>query len=90
MGTSSRDYWWWADGIYMVMPAMTKLYKATGDRRYLDKQLAAIAEALSRRPHYVYGSREKYFNWDGSLLESPEEQQPVDVHESDTESLQRA
>ncbi len=64
--------------------------KVAADRRYIDKQLAAIAEALSRRPHYVYGSREKYFNWDGSLLESPEEQQPVDVHESDTESLQRA
>ena len=37
MSTPNRDYWWWADGIYMVMPAMTKLYKATGDRRYLDK-----------------------------------------------------
>lgn len=37
MGTPNNDYWWWADGIYMVMPAMTKLYKATGERRYLDK-----------------------------------------------------
>jgi unsaturated rhamnogalacturonyl hydrolase len=38
MGTAERsDYWWWADGLYMVMPVMTKLYKATGERRYLDK-----------------------------------------------------
>ena len=31
------DYWWWADGLYMVMPVMTKLYKLTGNSRYLDK-----------------------------------------------------
>lgn len=37
MATPNIDYWWWADGLYMVMPVMTKLYKATGDVRYLDK-----------------------------------------------------
>jgi unsaturated rhamnogalacturonyl hydrolase len=37
MSTANSDYWWWADGLYMAMPVMTKLYKATGDRRYLDK-----------------------------------------------------
>jgi unsaturated rhamnogalacturonyl hydrolase len=37
ISTPNSDYWWWADGLYMVMPVMTKLYKATGDRRYLDK-----------------------------------------------------
>lgn len=37
MRTPNVDYWWWADGLYMVMPAMTKLYKVTGDKRYLDK-----------------------------------------------------
>lgn len=37
MSTPNSDYWWWADGIYMVMPVMTKLYKATGDARYLAK-----------------------------------------------------
>ncbi len=37
MDTPNSDYWWWADGLYMVMPVMTKLYKVTGDRRYLDK-----------------------------------------------------
>jgi rhamnogalacturonyl hydrolase YesR len=36
-GTTNNDYWWWADGLYMVMPAMAKLYKVTGERRYLDK-----------------------------------------------------
>lgn len=37
ISTPRNDYWWWADGLYMVMPAMTKLYQQTGDRRYLDK-----------------------------------------------------
>ncbi|WP_291858217.1 glycoside hydrolase family 88 protein [Marinilabilia sp.] len=35
--TDSVDYWWWADGLYMVMPVMTKLYKLTGDELYLNK-----------------------------------------------------
>lgn len=37
MSTSNHTYWWWADGLYMVMPVMTKLYKITGNQQYLDK-----------------------------------------------------
>ena len=37
MSTPDVDYWWWADGLYMVMPVMTKLYKITGNSLYLDK-----------------------------------------------------
>lgn len=37
MSTPNSDYWWWADGLYMVMPVMTKLYKATGNELYLAK-----------------------------------------------------
>ncbi len=37
MSTPANDYWWWADGLYMVMPVMTKLYKITANPRYLDK-----------------------------------------------------
>ncbi|MDE6371091.1 MAG: DUF2264 domain-containing protein [Duncaniella sp.] len=37
MSTSRNDYWWWADGLYMVMPVMTKFYGITGNERYLDK-----------------------------------------------------
>ena len=32
-----NDYWWWADALYMVMPVMTKMYKLTGDEKYLNK-----------------------------------------------------
>ena len=37
MSTPQNDYWWWADGLYMVMPVMTKLYQVTGNEQYLDK-----------------------------------------------------
>lgn len=37
MGTEANDYWWWSDGLYMVMPVMTRLYKATGNKLYLEK-----------------------------------------------------
>ncbi len=37
MGTPQNDYWWWADGLYMVMPVMTKLYHITGNSLYLEK-----------------------------------------------------
>ena len=35
--SEADDYWWWADALYMVMPVMTKMYKLTGDEKYLDK-----------------------------------------------------
>ena len=37
MSTPNRDYWWWSDGLYMVMPVMTKLYKITHNPLYLEK-----------------------------------------------------
>jgi len=37
MATPRSDYWWWVDGLYMAMPVMTRLYKITGNRLYLEK-----------------------------------------------------
>lgn len=37
MSTPNNDYWWWADGLYMVMPVMVKLYSITGNKLYLEK-----------------------------------------------------
>lgn len=37
MSTPNNDYWWWADGLYMVMPVMVKLHKVTGNKLYLEK-----------------------------------------------------
>lgn len=33
----ARDFWWWSDALYMVMPVMTKMYRLTGEVKYLDK-----------------------------------------------------
>ena len=37
ISTSQVDYLWWVDGLFMVMPIMTKLYRITGDANYLEK-----------------------------------------------------
>ncbi len=47
MATDSSDYWWWVDGLYMVMPVMTKLYHVTGNERYLEKLHEYFAYAKS-------------------------------------------
>ena len=31
-----RVEWWWCDALYMAPPMLTRLYAATGDRKYLD------------------------------------------------------
>lgn len=45
--STATNYWWWADALYMVMPVMTKLYRATGDVKYLDKLYANFCWADS-------------------------------------------
>ncbi len=47
ISTSENKYWWWADGLYMVMPVMTKLYKVTGKQLYLDKLYQYLSYANS-------------------------------------------
>lgn len=37
MSKSEDGFWWWADGLYMVMPAMVKLHNITDNDLYLDK-----------------------------------------------------
>ena len=37
MSLQENGFWWWADALYMVMPVMTKLHKATGNALYLQK-----------------------------------------------------
>ena len=38
--SQETDFWWWADALYMVMPVFAKLYKTTGEVKYLDKLYA--------------------------------------------------
>jgi unsaturated rhamnogalacturonyl hydrolase len=32
----AKDLWWWCDALFMAPPALARLYKVTGDQRYLD------------------------------------------------------
>ena len=50
-----HDYWWWADALYMVMPVMTKMYKLTGDEKYLDKLYENICYSDSIMLDYETG-----------------------------------
>ncbi|MEI6948124.1 glycoside hydrolase family 88 protein [Paraflavisolibacter sp. H34] len=64
MSTPRKDYWWWADGLYMVMPVMTKLYKVTGNPLYLEK----LHEYLNYANSIMYDSTEKLYYRDAKYV----------------------
>lgn len=64
MSTPNNDYLWWADGLYMVMPAMTKLYKITGDEKYLDK----LYEYFSFARQLMYDPESRLFYRDAKYI----------------------
>ena len=64
MGTPANDYWWWADGLYMVMPVMSKLYKLTGDKKYSDK----LYEYLLYANGTMYDKDEKLYYRDARYV----------------------
>lgn len=37
VNTSENKYWWWIDGLFMVMPVMPRMYELTQDTLYLEK-----------------------------------------------------
>lgn len=64
MSTPNTDYWWWADGLYMVMPVMTKLYKLTGDELYLEK----LHEYFVYADELMYDTEEQLYYRDGKYI----------------------
>ncbi|WP_207421317.1 glycoside hydrolase family 88/105 protein [Desertivirga brevis] len=64
MSTGRHDYWWWVDGLYMVMPVMTKLYKLSGNRQYLDK----LNEYYSYADSLMYDKDEKLYYRDAKYI----------------------
>ncbi|WP_083470237.1 glycoside hydrolase family 88/105 protein [Rufibacter tibetensis] len=64
MSTPKSDYWWWADGLYMVMPVMTKLYKVTGNKQYLEK----LHEYLSYSNSIMYDPEQKLYYRDAKYV----------------------
>jgi unsaturated rhamnogalacturonyl hydrolase len=64
MSTPARNYWWWVDGLYMVMPVMTKLYKLTGNPLYLDK----LHEYFSYADSLMYDKEAKLYYRDAKYI----------------------
>jgi len=64
MSTDKNDYWWWADGLYMVMPVMTKLYKLTGNKKYLEK----LHEYFSYSNSIMYDREAKLYYRDAKYV----------------------
>ncbi len=64
MSTAGNDYWWWADGLYMVMPVMTKMYKLTGNQQYLDK----LYEYFTYANSIMYDSKAKLYYRDAKYV----------------------
>ncbi len=64
MSTQANDYWWWADGLYMVMPVMTKMYKLTGNQLYLDK----LYEYFTYANGIMYDSKAKLYFRDAKYV----------------------
>ena len=64
MSTPQNDYWWWADGLYMVMPVMTKLYNITGNKKYLDK----LYEYIIKSDSIMYDNETGLYFRDGKYV----------------------
>ena len=64
MSTPKHDYWWWADGLYMVMPVMTKLHKITGNKQYLDK----LYEYITYSDSIMFDPDENLYYRDGKYV----------------------
>lgn len=64
IGTTNVDYWWWADGLYMVMPVMTKMYKLTGNQLYLDK----LYQYFNYADSIMYDKTEQLYYRDGGYV----------------------
>lgn len=62
MSTPNHDYWWWADGLYMVMPVMTKMYKCITLlrirsiwRNCMNTSPMLIVLCMMKRPDFITG-----------------------------------
>lgn len=64
MSTPRNDYWWWVDGLYMVMPVMTKLYRITSNPLYLEK----LYEYYTYANSIMYDPEEKLYYRDAKYI----------------------
>jgi rhamnogalacturonyl hydrolase YesR len=59
----ARIPWWWCDALFMAPPVWAKMYKATGERKYLDyihKNWKATYEQLWDKEEHLYARDVSY------------------------------
>ena len=57
--------WWWCDALFMAPPVWAKMYKATGERRYLDyvhAQWQATSYLLYDKEEHLYARDASYID----------------------------
>ena len=64
MSTPKNDYWWWADGLYMVMPVMVRLGNITGNPQYGEK----LYEYWMYAKNLMYDKEAHLFYRDGKYI----------------------
>ncbi len=64
MSTDKNDYWWWADGLYMVMPVMVRLGNITGNTQYGEK----LFEYWTYAKNLMYDKESHLFYRDGKYI----------------------
>jgi unsaturated rhamnogalacturonyl hydrolase len=59
-----KDRYWWCDALFMGPPTWARLYKATGDKKYLDfmdKEWWAASDFLYDKDEHLYFRDSRYF-----------------------------
>lgn len=64
ISTANVDYLWWVDGLFMVMPVMTRMYKITGNELYLQK----MYEYWKYAHELMYDDEEDLYYRDGKYV----------------------
>ena len=63
-GKGKQDRYWWCDSLFMGPPTWALLYKATGDKKYLDfmdKEWWAASDYLYDKDEHLYFRDSRYF-----------------------------
>lgn len=72
--------WWWCDALFMAPPAFVKMWKATGDQRYLDRSHQLYMECYN----LLYDEEEQLFARDlGYVIKG----QPSDRREANGKKI---
>jgi len=64
LDTPGREDWWWCDALFMAPPVFARMYKATGDKKYLEtmhKKFWDNAHFLFNKEDGLFYRDERYF-----------------------------